>query len=231
MPPYNSVLCIAIIINTHTMNKIFIIGLPRTGTTSVCAAMLELGFHVAHTAYTDRSFEEAQVIADTPVFCDYQDLDIVYPNAKFIYLARDLSKWLPSIQQLLIRMHANLIRSDGGFNPIIKRCYQEIFAPYSLDNINNLDFLTRCYQQHRTQVQQYFANRQNDLLSIDISESKSYRQLLYFLNLTESNTKNNDFKRLNIGGKVTAWKDIKSPLKVDSTNKGRVTKLPYLTSI
>ena len=50
------------------MQKIFIIGLPRTGTTSVCVAMLELGFYVAHTAYTDRSFTEAQVIADTPIF-------------------------------------------------------------------------------------------------------------------------------------------------------------------
>ena len=79
----------------QTMNKIFIIGLPRTGTTSVCAAMLDLGFRVAHTAYTDRSFNEAQVIADTPIFCDYQHLDKAYPDAKFIYLTRTMDKWLP----------------------------------------------------------------------------------------------------------------------------------------
>jgi len=121
------------------MQKIFIIGLPRTGTTSVCAAMLALGYRVAHTAYTERSFFEAQVLADTPIFCDYQRLDSAYPNAKFIYLARDMEKWLPSIAQLLARMHNNLIRDDGGFNPIIKRCYQTIFSPYSLANINNLE--------------------------------------------------------------------------------------------
>jgi hypothetical protein len=82
------------------MNKIFIIGLPRTGTTSVCAAMLTLGFRVAHTAYTVRAFDEAQVIADTPIFNDYQQLDQAYPKAKFIYLERSLKNWLPSIQQL-----------------------------------------------------------------------------------------------------------------------------------
>ena len=210
------------------MQKIFIIGLPRTGTTSVCAAMLELGFHVAHTAYTDRSFIEAQVIADTPIFCDYQVLDHAYPNAKFIYLARSLDNWLPSIKQLLARMHNNIIREDGGFNPIIKRCYKSIFSPYNLENINSDEFLAHCYQEHKVAADKYFQGRENDFLSIDISESTSYAQLLKFLAVNEEKSTNLSFKKLNIGGKVTAWKDIKNPLKVDSTNKGRVTKLPYL---
>ncbi|HBY85576.1 MAG TPA: sulfotransferase family protein, partial [Colwellia sp.] len=55
--------------------KIFIIGLPRTATTSVCLAMLEQGFKTAHNAYTQDSFSQAQVLADTPIFCDYQTLD------------------------------------------------------------------------------------------------------------------------------------------------------------
>ena len=139
-----------------------------------------------------------------------------------------MEKWLPSIQQLLVRMHSNLIRDDGGFNPIIKRCYQQIFTPYSLNNINSFDFLAQCYQQHQQRVQLHFADRANDLLSIDISESQSYAQLLRFLNLPPVESTNLGFKKLNVGGKVTAWKDIKNTLKVDSTNKGRVTKLPYL---
>ncbi|TWX73418.1 sulfotransferase [Colwellia sp. C1TZA3] len=214
------------------MNKIFIIGLPRTGTTSICAAMLELDFRVAHTAYTERTFYEAQVLADTPIFCDYPDLDRAYPGAKFIYLARAMDKWLPSIQKLLARMHTNLIRDDGGFNPIIKRCYQAIFAPYNLDNINDIEFLAQCYQQHQSQVYQYFKGREDDFLSIDISDSKSYKQLLNFLELTidinDHEALGVGFEKLNVGSKITAWKDIKNTLKVDSTNKGRVTKLPYL---
>ena len=211
------------------MQKIFIIGLPRTGTTSVCVAMLELGFYVAHTAYTDRSFIEAQVIADTPIFCDYQTLDLAYPNAKFIYLARSLDNWLPSIKQLLARMHNNLIREDGGFNPIIKRCYKSIFSPYTIDNINSDEFLALCFEQHRIAVNKYFQGRESDFLSIDISEMNSYNQLLSFLALDAKASSDQGFKKLNVGGKVTAWKDIKNILKVDSTNKGRVTKLPYLS--
>jgi hypothetical protein len=209
--------------------KIFIIGLPRTGTTSICAALLELGIRVAHTAYTERTFIQARAIADTPIFCDYQRLDIAYPGAKFIYLERAMDKWLPSISQLLLRMQENLLRDDGGFNPIIKRCYLDIFSPFNTENIQQDNFLRACYQRHQQQLLAYFSGRSEDLLAIDISESASYKKLLAFLDMNSSTqtAPRDSFSVLNVGGKVTAWKDIKNALKVDSTNKGRVTKLPY----
>lgn len=205
--------------------KIFIIGLPRTGTTSVCAALLDLGFTVAHTAYTQRTFEHAQIIADTPIFNDYQLLDKHYPKSKFIYLTREPVLWLPSIQQLLLRMAKNLLRSDGGFNPIIKRCYLETFSPLTEKNINSFAFLSQCYQQHQIQIEDYFQRSPNQLLSIDITQPSAYQQLLNFLELP---IKEGSFKKMNIGGKITAWKDLTHPLKVSSTNKGKATNLNYL---
>lgn len=56
-------------------NKVFIIGLPRTGTTSLCSFLLNKGLTVAHTAYCQQAFDSAQVIADTPIFHDFQQLD------------------------------------------------------------------------------------------------------------------------------------------------------------
>ncbi|MEM7388342.1 MAG: sulfotransferase, partial [Pseudomonadota bacterium] len=47
-------------------SKIFIIGLPRTGTTSICNSFLQLGYKTAHTAYTQQAITTADVIADTP---------------------------------------------------------------------------------------------------------------------------------------------------------------------
>ena len=86
------------------MNKLFIIGLPRTGTTSISVALLDYGFKVAHTAYTKRAFELADVISDAPCFCDYQELDKLFPNSKFVYLDRALTSWVPSVQMLLNKM-------------------------------------------------------------------------------------------------------------------------------
>jgi hypothetical protein len=206
--------------------KIFIIGLPRTGTTSICAAMLELGYKVAHTGYTQKTFDNAQVIADTPIFADYKQLDRFYPNSKFIYLAREPDKWIPSIKQLLQRMYVNVTRDDGGFNTIIKRCYQKTFSPFTSKNIEDDKFLAECYLQHRHEINQHFAERSQDLLTIDISATDSYDKLLSFLSLQSINKQDN-FERMNCGGKVTAWKDLKHNNKIESTKNGRMSLLDY----
>jgi len=210
-----------------SVNKIFIIGLPRTATTSVCLAMLELGYYTAHNAYTENSFEKAQVIADTPVFCDYQMLDQQFPNSKFIYLARDLADWLPSIKQLLQRMIVNLQRSDGGFNPHLKRCYNTTFAPLTVENIASDEFLLRCYQQHQQGVIKYFSNRVEDLLTINVNDVDSFTKLLTFLSIEPQTTRCQGFSRINIGGKVKAWQAINNDYKVESTNKGKIDKILY----
>ncbi|MBE7214286.1 sulfotransferase family protein [Shewanella benthica] len=204
-----------------TEQKVFIIGLPRTATTSVCVATLSLGFKTAHTAYTQRAMDEAQIIADTPVFCDYQQLDKVYPDAKFVYLTRESDKWLPSIRQLLERMYTNLQRSDGGFNPILKRCYNEVFEPLTLDNIAKDSFLLECYQRHYQGALDYFSGREQDLLIIDVARPGSFQQLADFLDVADIEPWQN-FEHINIGGKVTAWKKIKHPLKVEATEKGKI---------
>ena len=207
------------------LNKIFIIGLPRTATTSVCVAMLGLGYRTAHTAYTKQAMFQAQVIADTPVFCDYQALDKAYPKSKFIYLQREESLWLPSIRQLLQRMFTNLQRTDGGFNPTLKRCYNHIFSPLTLENIEDDSYLISCYQRHKSEVLTYFRDRKYDLLTIDVNDEACYQKLLDFLNQTENNANPSGFERINIAGKVTAWKKIKHPLKIEATQSGKVDKV------
>lgn len=205
--------------------KIFIIGLPRTGTTSVCNAFLELGIPCAHTAYTNACFNSAVALADTPIFNDYQALDKYYPGSKFIYLERELTAWLPSIKQLLQRMHTNLTRADGGFNIHLKRCFLNTFRDFSLENINCEQYLTDCYNSHFSNAKHYFSKRTNDFLAIDIANPKSFSALCEFLNIS---SELHGFEKMNMGGKVTAWNDIKHPLKIESTAKGRIDKyLPY----
>jgi len=210
-----------------TINKIFIIGLPRTATTSVCLALLGLGFKTAHNAYTQHAFTEAKVLADTPIFCDYQTLDKHFPNSKFIYLTRELSLWLPSIKQLLQRMFVNLQRSDGGFNPHLKRCYSEVFSPLTADNIEQDEFLLNCYHRHQQGVFDYFNHRKQDLLTLDVSHEQSYQALLTFLNVEQLDENKSGFKPINIGGKVKAWQAINNKLKIESTNKGKIDKILY----
>ena len=214
-------------------SKIFVLGLPRTGTTSICSTLLSLNYLVAHTAYTQQTFEQANAIADTPVFNDYRALYKHYPNSQFIYLTRESGKWIPSIKQLLLRMYHNVVRNDGGFNPIIKRCYTEIFSPFTLDNINDDDFLLSCYNKHKEQVTQFFAQENHPLLFINISKQGDYQKLLSFLNKSSlgQNSAEVNFPLLNKGGKVTAWKDLKHPNKIESTKNGRCSTLDHTRHI
>ncbi len=194
------------------MNKLFIIGLPRTGTTSVCAALLDLGFKVAHTAFSKHSFTLADVVADTPCYCDYPQLDALFPGSKFIYLNRDLAAWLPSVQMLLTKI-TPYIQPNGKFNPTIKRCFNHTFGLQETTNPLSDEHLTACYHKHRKQVNSHFKNR-NNLLSIDISQNESYHHLIQFLALPNQLT--DTFPHLNRGRMITDWKDIKHPNKINS---------------
>ena len=191
-------------------------GLPRTGTTSFCAATLDLGFPTAHTAYTDKAIKKATVIADAPVFCDYPNLYEQYPTAKFILLHRDSRLWIPSIRQLLLRMHTNVTRNDGGFSPTIKRVYTTVFSPFTIENINSDSFLIDCYQQHSKQLRDFCDINKVPLLELDISEEGSEQALIDFLAIKALPF---SFPHLNKAGKVIYWNKIKHPLKVNALEK------------
>ncbi len=202
-----------------TQQKYFVIGLPRTGTTSVCVAALNLGFQTAHTVYTKKGLESAEFIADTPIYCDFKELDTQFPGAKFILLTREKSKWLPSIKQLLQRMYVNISRQDGGFHPGLKRSIQTVFEPFTLDNIADDAFLAHCYERHLSNVTRYFSERPADLLTLDVSQPHAYSEFCRFVKKT---TLQSGFEVINKGGKVTAWNSIHHPLKVPSTRNGKV---------
>lgn len=199
------------------MNKLFIIGLPRTGTTSISVALLDYGFKVAHTAYTKRAFELADVISDAPCFADYQELDKLFPNSKFVYLNRELSGWIPSMQMLLKKMLPELAPKTGYLHPVLKRCINTVFSPLSVSDPLNSQYLESCYLTHQHRIFNYFSGRDN-LLSIDVSQEKSLRKLLDFLAVDAENAK--EFPHLNVGKKVDNWKEYKHANKINSLSAG-----------
>ncbi|PKG37819.1 sulfotransferase [Psychromonas sp. Urea-02u-13] len=199
------------------MAKIFIIGLPRTGTTSISVALLECGFKVAHTAFTQQAFELADVVSDSPCFSDYQQLDRLFPGSKFVYLQRDLSKWLPSMQRLLVKMAPHLVPKTGHFNPVLKRSFEQTFT-LSDNNLLTDAHLSACYEKHQQQVNTYF-NGRSDLLSINISEQGSLASLMAFLELDYQGEQ--QFPHLNQGSQVSNWKAYKHKNKINSLSAGK----------
>lgn len=200
------------------MNKIFIIGLPRTGTTSVSVALLEYGFKVAHTAFTKRAFEVADVVSDAPCFSDYKQLDALFPDSRFVYLDRSISAWLPSIYALLEKMQVALDINNGHFHTVLKRSFHEVFSPVLGPSILSYEGLQACYLKHQHCVHDYFSGRE-DFLSIDVSNTKSLSMLLNFIGISAD--LDAEFPHLNIGKQVDSWRQLKHPNKVNPTSAGK----------
>lgn len=199
------------------MSKIFIIGLPRTGTTSISVALLQCGFKVAHGAYTKHAFELADAISDAPCFSDYQQLDRLFPGSKFVYLQRELCKWIPSMQRLLTKMEPHLLPKTGHFNPVLKRSFEQTFD-LSNKNLLTQQHLCACYKKHQQQLEGYFQDR-DDLLSINLSELGSLATLLSFLGVDKQEEQ--AFPHLNQGSQVSNWKAYKHAHKINSLSAGK----------
>jgi len=200
------------------MNKLFIIGLPRTGTTSISVALLGYGYKVAHTAYTKRAFELADVISDSPCFSDYAQLDKLFPNSKFVYLERALTSWVPSMQMLLKKMLPELDAKNGYLNPVLKRSFNQTFALSTTADPLHQQHLENCYRKHQKDILHYFADR-SDFLKMDISEAGSLKALLDFLAIEDENA--GEFPRLNTGKLVDSWREYKHPNKVNTLSAGK----------
>lgn len=203
---------------TEQKNKIIIIGLPRTGTTSVSVALLEQSLKVAHMAFTKAAFMQADAISDAPCFSDFKRLDELFPGAKFIYLDRELDSWVPSMQMLLSRMLPHLDDKTGRFHPIMKRSFRHCFGVGVVENPQDEQHLIDCYQRHQREVFTYFARR-NNFLSIDVSQQGALGQLLAFMGLAATENQQN-FPKLNVGRNVASWDEYKHPNKISANASG-----------
>ena len=207
------------------MSKIFIIGLPRTGTTSVCVGLLDLGFKVAHCAATEDSLLAADAIGDTPAYCDYKALDKRFPHSRFIYLERNLESWLPSIKSLLSNMIVGLNAERGGFPPAVKRCYKEIFRPITTSTITSDSHLSSCYTAHRNGILEYFKDRQESFTIIDISDTNSYQKMVSFLGLHSTAMA---FPKMNVKGQIVSWREFEHRNKIRLNLENKDGKLYFL---
>ncbi|MFV7784686.1 sulfotransferase family protein [Shewanella marisflavi] len=204
--------------------KIFIIGLPRTGTTSVSVALLEMGLRVAHQAFTKQAVILADAVSDAPCFSDYRQLHSLYPDAKFVYLDRPLDAWVPSMQMLLSRMLVHLDQGRGRFHPLLKRSFGHTFGIYRVANPMDAEHLKTCYQVHKQQVFEFFHQSQaftQQFLSLQLDQPQSLSRLASFIGVDiPVASSESEFPHLNRGRNVASWDEYKHELKINSNLAG-----------
>lgn len=187
--------------------KYFCIGMNKTGTTSIHKAFEHLGFivgdqRVAEILYDKHYFKQefqpiinycktAQVFQDIPFSCPetYKYLDKAYPNSKFILTIRnDADQWYNSIT----RFHSKLFGTDGQiptYEDLKKSWYirdgfmlnlLQLYKTPKQDPYNK-EIMIVHYSSYNHEVMEYFKDRPDDLLIINIADSNLYTKFTQFI--------------------------------------------------
>ncbi len=168
--------------------KIFGIGYPKTGTTTLGYCFEKLGYRhqsydMALSVQLSRGDRAAVVTAaqhydtfeDWPWFLAYEDLDKAFPDAKFVLTKRKNSA------AYISSLHKHRQR-EGAFSPDFKEphWWQDILG-YPPDYWNP-DLFQAQYEAHNESVLNYFANQPHKLLIVCWEKGDGWNELCTFLN-------------------------------------------------
>lgn len=167
--------------------KIFGLGLSRTGTTSLHAALVLLGKASCHypagaaRQWLAGNFEpdplravEACLDLPTPVY--FRELDRAYPGSRFILTVRDERDWLASVEAFLGST------APSGPQTILRDMIR--VAAYGMARFHAERFL-EVFRRHRGEVEAYFAGRPESLLVMDLTRGDGWESLCQFLGIAE----------------------------------------------
>jgi hypothetical protein len=191
--------------------KVFCIGLNKTGTTSVEQVLRSFGYSLGHYGIAVMLIYDwhrgdfrrliqycktAQAFQDIPFSLPrtYKSLDGAFPDAKFILTIRDSEdQWFRS----LTRYHTKRYSSDKSRPPNeedLKKYSDYPYYGYVLDIMKmvfdyptvalyDYQYYTERYRQHNQDAIQYFHDKPNKLLILNVSQPGAYQQLASFLNV------------------------------------------------
>jgi hypothetical protein len=150
--------------------KVFCIGFFKTGTTSLDKAMNILGYRTVHFLRTGKEPKEGWIelfkrynydsISDAPINHPkfFMKLDNEFPNSKYILTLRNSKSF--------IRSYENFVRG----------------SPYHIKDENDKNLRLHRFETHNKLVKEYFKDRPDDLLILDIIGGEGWEKLCKFLN-------------------------------------------------
>jgi hypothetical protein len=172
--------------------KIFCFGLPKTGTTSLGSALKILGFK--HKSW-DRDLNEKYNQGDyEPIFREaenydsfddgpwnrdefYKELDKRFPDSKFILTVRDPKKWIESYEtHFMVKFFDEKPLKaiqvwEYSFQEVLARKYSE----------KRKARLLAWQKKHTENTLEYFQDRLENLLVINICDGEGWEKLCPFL--------------------------------------------------
>lgn len=153
--------------STRTLrNKVFGLGLARTGTTSMHEAMGVLGLVSAPDSVplldgVHLDFLRAHdAFFDNPIPFRYRELDAICPESKWIVTQRPIDDWIASMAWLF---GPGLARLDGPTRRIGDRVHRQLYGSAHFDERR----LRAIYDRHYSELAGWINGRDHVWLDID----------------------------------------------------------------
>jgi hypothetical protein len=192
------------------MTKYFIIGLNKTGTSSIMYALgLALGKHLLAPTKSNIyrienifSFTEYLLKKGKTIFKDrpwntgcYKELDKKYNNSKFILTIRDQEEWWTSVESWLS------IRAKWTKNKTPSEQIRRLNSKINIYNIHfncdtfNKDCYINYYNSYNNAVIEYFKDKSNFYI-LNLNKDFNWRNIQKITNLDEKTIRYNIIKTL-----------------------------------
>lgn len=160
--------------------KVFCIGFHKTGTTSLAEALQVLGYRVTGpngvrdpdiaTKVRPMAWELVEkydAFQDNPWPILYRELDQRYPGSKFVLTVRSTESWMRS-----------QLKHFGERETAMRKW---IYGDTHGCPQGNEEVYVRRYETHNREVQEYFRDRPDDLLVMELAKGDGWEKLAPFL--------------------------------------------------
>jgi hypothetical protein len=121
------------------------------------------------------TLERHYALSDLPIALLYRELDHGYPGSKFVLTVRDEAKWIDSVERHWSR--ENPFRGQWDTDPFTHRVHKALYGRKAFDREI---FLSR-YRRHNAEVREYFRDRPDDLLVMEMDGGAGWSELCGFL--------------------------------------------------
>ncbi len=173
-------------------DKVFVIGLSKTGTTSLHAALERLGYLSQHWSnpLTGQMLDMADgevfdALSDTPVADMVERLLDDFPQARFILSTRAVASWCDSMLRHLRRQHSAI--GLEGLRDLVSRpadCpHGEAWCVLHRHLYTDHPDLPAAHAAHTERVHRLFRHQPNRLLEFDVVAGDGWPKLCSFLGL------------------------------------------------
>ncbi|MDE1901203.1 MAG: hypothetical protein KGI37_06115 [Alphaproteobacteria bacterium] len=167
--------------------RIFGVGMHKTATTSLAAALGILGYDTAHWESPRWAFrihremtaqgrspmlERHYALCDLPMPLHFKALDNAYPGSKFILTTRDEEPWLQSV-----RNHWQRYRKKWDRDGYSHKIHEALYGRTDFDE----DVFRARYRAHNEAVMKHFMGRPGDLVVMNMDREAGWPELCRLL--------------------------------------------------